>query len=337
MDRDFWFGLIMDDLVGVLTGQDGERLKEWRRTSSENEQTYSEIRKLWDGLASAESGEMFDWQRAYRLFQERTHTEPATRAVLKRSHLLRRYAYRAAAVALLLGTGYLSYRYFTGSYRSDRVALSSEVTVPYGSTSQVSLQDGTLAWLNAGTVLRYGPGFGRNNRDIYLSGEACFEVAKNRRSPFIVDVEGIKVKALGTRFNVRAYRDDDGVTVALTEGEVEIITQSGTTGLTPGRIARYDAATGTTSVSTGAVENSLAWMSNQFIFSGETFEQIVQELERRYGVAVNMNDEQLRKRRFAGNFTNNETLEQILAVMSINGKFCYKVHGNIIDIINTKH
>jgi len=126
--------------------------------------------------------------------------------------------------------------------------------------------------------------------------------------------------------------------------------------LQPGNIAHYNAATGKIDVTTtqtvessdskqrsdviatkkllaaNSLENALAWKDNRLIFNGESFEQIIATLERAYNVKVNIRNDQIKKRRFAGDFTNNETIEQIFNIMSVNGKFQYRINGNIIDV-----
>ncbi len=335
-DKEYWFGLIMDHLAGSLPDENRKQLDEWRSASSENEHLFAWMQKMWHALSLSDRNETFNEQRAYQLFRERVEAEAAMakRIPMKPYRLLRRVASYAAVIIPIIILGYFTYRYFTMSPAQAVTPLLSEVTVPNGSKTQLSLQDGTKVWLNAGSYIQYNSEFGRTNRDLSLSGEAYFEVAKNEQSPFIVDVEGIKVKVLGTHFNVNAYRENNGVAVALLEGAVEIITNNGNgkTALNPGEMAHYDAATGQIAVSTNAIGDALAWMNNKLVFNGETFEQIVRNLERNYNVKVNIHNNQIKKRRFAGDFTNNETIEQIFTVMSVNGKFRYQIKGNVIDI-----
>jgi ferric-dicitrate binding protein FerR (iron transport regulator) len=245
---------------------------------------------------------------------------------------LRRIAsYAAITVPLLILTAYLSYR-MTTTTTAREIPLFSEVNVPNGAQTQLNLQDGTKVWLNAGSHIRYDSDFGRSNRNLSLSGEAYFEVAKNEHVPFTIDVEKLKIKVLGTHFNVNAYREDHDVAVSLFEGAVEMLTNQGVTTLKPGDMARYDADTGKTTVAANATANALAWRDNKLVFSGKTFEQIVHTLERNYKVKVNIQNEQIKERQFSGDFTKNETIEQIFTVMSANGKFRYRIRGDTVDV-----
>ncbi|MDR1171068.1 MAG: FecR domain-containing protein [Bacteroidales bacterium] len=333
-DKEYWIGMIMDRLAGSLSDEGRKRLDEWRSASDENGQLFADMRKMWHALSLSDRNETFNEQRAYRLFRERVEAETgmAKRIPMKPYRLLRRIASYAAVIISFVSLGYFTYRYFTTTPARTVTPLLSEVAAPNGSKTQLLLQDGTRVWLNAVSHIRYNSEFGRTNRNLSLSGEAYFEVAKDEQLPFIVDVEGIKVKVLGTHFNVNAYRENNGVAIALLEGVVEIIANNGNVTLKPGDMARYDAASGQIAISANAIGDALAWMNNKLVFTGETFEQIISNLERSYNVKVNIHNNQIKKRRFAGDFTNNETIEQIFTVMSVNGKFRYQIKGNVIDI-----
>ena len=211
----------------------------------------------------------------------------------------------------------------------------SEIAVPNGSKTKLILQDGTKVWLNAGSKIQYDSDFGKKNRLLKLSGEAYLEVAKDENCPFIVDPGEIKVKVLGTCFNVRAYKDNEEIKVALLRGSVEMETNNGDMlRLVPKDIAHFNTQTKETGIchNTGYSQNCIGWIDNKFIFNGESFEQITKILERTFNVKINIHRESIKKRCFIGDFVNNETIEQIFKVMSSNEKFTYTIKGNIIDV-----
>ena len=338
-DKDFGFDLIVEYLTGTASDELHEQLDAWRNISEENEQLFVWMKKMWRSLQLSEYDRTFDKERAYHLFCERVQADTfqAKQMRLDSGRLWRRIAACAAVLIPMMVLSYFTYLYFTGipPVAVER-PLSSEVIVPSGSKIQMTLQDGTKVWLNSDSYIRYDSQFGRTNRLLTLTGEAYFEVAKDENSPFIVDVEGIKVKVLGTHFNVNAYKENNGVAVTLLEGAVEMITPKSNTMLEPGNTARYDATTKKVAVAANnplpQSEHAVGWIDNKLVFSGETFEQIIATLERSYNVKVNIRNVQVKKRRFAGDFVNYETIEQILNVMSISGKFHYSIKGNVIDI-----
>ena len=364
-DKDYGFGLIVEHLTGSASDELQQQLEEWRNASDENEQLFVWMEKMWRSLNLSDRDKTFDKQRAYRLFCERVEAERVQaetyRAKRMKSQsnrlLLRRIASCAAILIPMTVLSYFTYLYFTVTPAQVATPLYSEVTVPSGSKIQMTLQDGTKVWLNSDSYLQHDSEFGRTNRLLTLTGEAYFEVAKDENSPFIVDVGGIKVKVHGTHFNVNAYKENNGVAVTLLEGSVEMITPKNNTMLEPGHVARYDATTKKVAVAANVpqpqpeevkaskesavpqesvvantAEHAVDWIDNRLVFNGETFEQIIATLERSYNVKVNIQNVQVKKRRFAGDFINNETIEQILNVMSVNGKFRYSIKGNVIDI-----
>lgn len=333
--QEYWFNLIMDHLTGSATDEARRQLTGWRSASGENERLFVEMQKMWDALSLSKRNEQFDEQRAYRMFRERVNTEPrmAKRIPMSRRQLFRKIASYAAIVIPFVILSYFAGRYFTSASGQKGELTLLEVAVPNGSKTQMKLQDGSMVWLNAGSKLQYDSEFGRTNRKLVLSGEAYFEVTKNEETPFIVETGEVKVKVLGTHFNVTAYSENSEIKVALLEGAVEMTPdKSNTVFLKPGDLVYYYTTTRQTVISPSSTDHALDWRENRLIFTGETFEQITRTLERNFDVKVSIHNRQIKTRQFAGDFVNNETIEQILHVMSVNGKFRYQIKGNVVDI-----
>ncbi|MDR3261041.1 MAG: FecR domain-containing protein [Tannerella sp.] len=333
----YWIDLIVDHLTGAGTSETDAQLAEWRNASEENEHFFAGMKKIWDSLCLSVRDERFDEQRAYRLFKERVEAETgrAEKAPAKRRLLFRRVAAYAAVLIPFMILSYFTYRYWTTDSEPVHAEkpLLSEISVPNGSKTQMKLQDGTVVWLNAGSKIQYDADFGRTNRTCTLSGEAYLEVARNTDLPFMVETGNVTVKVLGTRFNVHAYDENDEIKVALLQGSVEMNTdKEKTIRLQPGEMANYHKTSGQTTVSPFTTEHAVDWMNNRFVFNGETFEQIINTLERSFNVKVTIRNDRIRKHRFAGDFINNETIEQIFGVMSANGKFRYRIKGNTIEV-----
>ena len=137
---------------------------------------------------------------------------------------LRQWGYRIAAVVLLVITMSVTVYYI---YNGIQIAGQSKqlcmMEVPLGSQTKVYLPDGTVVCLNSGSTLKYSPSFlKQKTRDVYLTGEGYFEVEKNPERPFIVHTNELKVKVLGTVFNIRSYHEDPEVEVDLVEGKVNV-------------------------------------------------------------------------------------------------------------------
>jgi len=151
------------------------------------------------------------------------------RKEFKRHSLFRHFLYISATAAAIFAVAFFIGR-ISGSHIDMNTKTASgytEIKAPFGSKSEIKLPDGTVVILNAGSVLTYSNNFNTYNRDVSLTGEAYFKVAKNLKIPLIVDAGSISIKAVGTEFNVKAYADEEIIETTLVSGKVEIV-QEGT-------------------------------------------------------------------------------------------------------------
>ncbi|MDR3251646.1 MAG: DUF4974 domain-containing protein [Tannerella sp.] len=237
----------------------------------------------------------------------------------------------AASVAILLGmTNYFSYRQGYKQLSSQTV----EMTNPLGMRSVIVLSDGTKVHLNAGTVLKYPSRFVHENREVEVSGEAFFEVAPDHAHPFIVNAENIKVRVLGTCFNVKAYQEEESIEVTLENGNVEVglPNQRDFLSLTPGQQILFDKHLQTAKKRNVKLEYYITWKEGKFYFNIATFESIARQLERRFNVRIHIASDRLKQTVFTGDFVRNENLEQILRVMTADKRIRYTIDGDQIHI-----
>ena len=152
----------------------------------------------------------------------------------------RRWLRFSAAAAVLILISAFTTRHLI--HTEDPVQMFS-VQAPQGTNSRISLPDGSQVWLNAGSTLNYRSDFNRSSRDIGLSGEAYFEVARNADLPFRVQARGCTFTVLGTRFNISAYDEDPDVLAALMEGSLQFESSRSTETMVPGDLITYDCRT----------------------------------------------------------------------------------------------
>jgi len=169
------------------------------------------------------------------------------------------------------------------------------VVIPYGSSSDITLADGTRVWLNAGSRLIYPSRFVDRTREVFLSGEAFFDAAKNEKQPFVVKTADVQVEVLGTRFNVTAYPEDFAVQTVLAEGSVEIKSVSAGRRekgvlLNPGELAYFNKKTKETRTQNVDVTEYTLWTQGLFHFSNTDFNRITKKLERFYNVRFQFDD-----------------------------------------------
>lgn len=203
----------------------------------------------------------------------------------------------------------------------------NQLIVPYGKTSEVMLPDGTRVILNAGSRLVYPEKFGGKQREVFLYGEAFFDVRHNDKQPFVVQVNDLQVKDLGTQFNVSAYQSDSSVETFLAEGKVSIKQHNSgffdqVTELFPGQLASYNRQTKQTVVEAVAVDDYTLWTKGMMKFESMELGHITKKLERFYNIRFKFIDPQLETLHISGklelNENKTEVIERIARTASVN-------------------
>ncbi len=192
------------------------------------------------------------------------------------------------------------------------------LTVPYGKHFDIKLSDGTNVILNAGTSLKYPVKFiNGKSREVYLSGEGYFDVAKDASHPFIVHTDAFEVRVLGTQFNITSYPDDNIANTVLVEGSVRMYEQgsaydSETSALLePGNKAAWSKNTKDISIQTVDTDLYTSWIRGKISFRHMPFKYIKKKLERHYNVEIINNNEDFDNKLFTASF-DVETIEQVL-------------------------
>ena len=223
-----------------------------------------------------------------------------------------RVAAAAAVVLLMLCSAFVGW-YATSLQPEHYYTL----TAPMGSKTRLSLPDGSLVWLNAGSSLRYSNRFGDNNRRVVLEGQGYFEVAKRDGAEFVVNTRGYDVVVKGTRFDISAYNDDKNITTTLLQGKVVIDRGADRLTMEPGDMVSLNVITGKFSKSRYTTDHH-AWVQGMTEFSEISLEDLAKLLSRRYAVNITITSERLRKMEFAISLRNKETIDDVLdALQSI--------------------
>ncbi|MGS2741935.1 FecR family protein [Sinomicrobium sp. M5D2P17] len=230
------------------------------------------------------------------------------------------------------------------NYRKERDAVSTaapeyhEIQIPFGKTFELALSDGTTVHLNAGSSLKYPVHFtGNRNRQVFLEGEAYFDVEKNPEQPFVVGTEGINVQVLGTRFVVNSYKEESRIRTVLLEGSVALFEEGEgynpekAAMLVPGQKATWDKTQKDISFEEVDTGLYIGWMEGKLIFNHVPFGEILRRLERHYDITIVNKNETLDKEIFTASFEK-ESIENILNSFDRNYPFEYTIRGDDIVI-----
>jgi len=214
-----------------------------------------------------------------------------------------------------------------------------ELTVPAAQTRMLTLADGSVLTLNAGSRITWPESFRGRERSIFLDGEVLAEIAKDPEHPFVIHSGDIDVNVHGTTFNFKSYSSDATAEIVLIEGSVsmDIPTSQGERQihLTPGDIAQWDRNSENISMSRIPADSFRPFNQNKsFNFINIPLEDIASDLERAFGRRIIIADENARSRRFLAFFTNGESLEEILEMLAQNGQLRIADKDNTIYIYN---
>ena len=304
---------------------------------------------------SAGSGEDPNYDRLFKSIQELIAEQASKRPTTNLMQNLMRVA-AIVTLAFILG-GTISY--FAFNTKSKPADSFCEVSVPLGSTSEIVLPDNSRVWLNAGSKIKYSTTFNQKNRLVNLEGEGYFKVAKNKNIPFIVDAYGFEIKAVGTEFNVKAYKDDATIETTMVEGKVTLqhSIENILDGvyLTPNQKATFykKEESLTVEVIKKLEEKKedlnyipehrlviapkidpraiVSWKENRLIIEREQLGTLAEILSRKYNFNFEFKSEDIKHFSFSGTLED-ETLQQVMNVIKLSSPIDYEIIGKTVII-----
>lgn len=217
--------IIVKFLQNKCTVLEIESLTSWINESLENRAYFEQLETVWNSVEIKSNIDQVNpeqsWNELSRLIDKEDHKLKITTLKQKRSFSISSILRVAAVVLISFGLSWFAfYAYYQNEIEVSEGML--EVRVEKGSKSMVKLTDGTTIWLNSETTIRYPDKFSNNQRDVFIEGEAFFEVAKDRNRPFKVHTSDMDIVVLGTSFNVKAYTNEGTIETTLIEGSLRI-------------------------------------------------------------------------------------------------------------------
>ncbi len=222
---------------------------------------------------------------------------------------------------------------------TEKKQMYHKLMVPYGKKFELMLADGTKAYLNSGSSIKYPTHFlGKGDREVFLTGEAFFEVAKDKERPFVIYADAIGIEVLGTKFNVSSYPEDHTINTVLVEGSVSVFVkeegksnEKRTANLEPGHMATWNRDLNDISFEEVDVDMYVAWIGGKITFNHLAFKDIVKKLERHYNVSIQNTNKVLDEEVFTASF-DKETLEEVLNTFSRNFAIQFNIENNQVVI-----
>lgn len=301
---------IVSYLNGELSADQLAAFEEKLHISSEFRKEVNDLRYIWELSSELRLHKKINVHKNWAEISQRITAH-------KRRRKFVRYMQRAAAVLLpvLLITS-IALGYHINQLTGESIERVQVRSVP-GTVSRITLPDGSIAWLNAGSVLSYPRSFSGNYRQVSLEGEAYFQVVSDKNHRFdVVLPHQLVVSAYGTEFNINAYPDNPRIETTLVQGAIEVQTKSGAEAyqLTPSQQLSYSLKDDMVKIKSVNVSLSTSWKDGKIVFRRSGMEEVVERLSRKFNVQIILQGEELYDYEYSATFTN-ETLPEILHLL----------------------
>lgn len=259
----------------------------------------------------------------------RQRTKPETISLWRRKGLS-----IAASIIIVMMTSLSLYLLQNNREMSKLADRNVVVKVGKGERVSITLPDGTCVRLNSESELSYQQDFGLKNRKVSLNGEGFFDVTRNEARTFIVNTQYMDIKVLGTAFNVYTYENSDSVEMALVRGKVEVTTTHPpyqTINVHPDEKVVYNKSTGTMRLESTSNGLETAWISNELVFRSAPLKEVLNRVGRKYGFAIEVENEQLLSDKYTGAFDEAE-INDVMNILKAHFGFNFRIKENTILI-----
>jgi ferric-dicitrate binding protein FerR (iron transport regulator) len=368
---------LMEDLIyryfeGKATEEEKRKLLQWLDENQANQHYFILLKKAYIEISSVLSDNSLLSDAACNKFLNRIkecEKKQKNDYYFRLRQNLRKTLRYAAIILLVLTCGLIGYRFGSKAVPDDS-EIFSEIVVPYGGRSVLTLPDGSKVWLNAGSHLKYKRNFNIKERDVYLNGEAFFEV-KKQHTPFVVHTSYVDIKALGTAFNVKSYAEENKVEATLVEGKISIENKKTNKSfvLKPKQKIVFKMADQSSSELNNvsakqqvnenefpassdinnekAIQNitinnnvnikeTISWKDGDLIINKETLEELTKKLERKYNISFVFETNDLKNYTYTGTLRD-FPLEQVLKAIEMTSPVKYTIKEKTVKLSYNKN
>jgi len=357
-------------ITGTATASERREVLSWLSESEENRRYFDELKDVYEAAGSVQENSFYNSEKSWERVKSkhyRNQLEKLRQENINNAGKIWRDIIKYAAILTLAATAVFYGIYLSrGNHLTNTADVWSTIEAPFGSRAHLTLADSTEVWLNAGSKLRYRSSFAKNNRKVYLDGEAYFSVSHDEANQFVVKTSHVDIKVYGTEFNVKAYGDEDIIQATLVKGSIslvgDLIKKSGKESIElkpnqtatyyksgkPGNEnASYDPGSESQRETVIKSENIeilhsvntakyTSWKDPRWFIDSESMKDLAVKLERRYNVKFVFNSRNLENYRFSGTLKD-ETLEQVLNIMRLTSPINYSIENNVVVLSENKY
>ncbi|MCK9410802.1 MAG: FecR family protein [Prolixibacteraceae bacterium] len=325
-ENDEIYDLIAKSFTDQLTEEESVHLNSWKTAEKANIDTYNDFVEIWKHSNRLALPSQIDLPQSLKTTRQKAGIY---KTEIKWMSLIRQIA--AVLILTVISSYFYNLLLKPGVNRETEAVVYQEVRAAYGTQTRVELPDGTMVNLNSGSTLKFPTSFKNyETRLVYLSGEGNFKVTKNSEQPFVVDINKLQVKVLGTTFNVDAYPGNSVTTIALVEGKILLQNTvndkiSDLMEMKPNQVAFFNQSENKLQwKNENDLTKYIAWTDGKIVFSNDPINTVIHKLENWYNVDIELSDKKLENYRFTGTFID-EPLEQVLSILNLTSQMQYKV------------
>ena len=306
--------LLFKFIKGQLNPADKRKIYEWIRKHPDNQKNFNRLKAQYVASTFSEVSND-DSHIHYKKFS-------------KEVRIQRKYKY-VLSIASVNIISFFVFNHFETSNISNNKSLDTNLQDQYSTiiskegNHEVTLPDGSKITLNVDSKLTFPKAFSDSLREVTLTGEAFFDITHNQKKPFIVNANKIKIKVLGTSFNVKSYNMDEKIETTLVTGKVELIKDKETPViLSPSQKAVFYKSQNKLKIEKVNSSNVIAWRDGKLIFNNTSMTDVVADLERKYNVKFIINSPKLLAYEYTGTF-DNLTIDEVLGLLVISSPIKY--------------
>jgi transmembrane sensor len=362
--EDKFLELFIKEISGEITREELIELNDLLNKDSACKSRYGLLKMYWVNKSDDYNNNTLSFQKVKSKIQA---SQPPTEQVIitpVKKLSWRLFGQYAAAVLLIAAcTCFFYFKHSSVVIKTNEIVLN-EKTTPRRVKSTIVLSDGSTVTLNAETRFKYPSAFTGKTREVYLSGEAYFDIHKDHQHPFIIHTSKMNVKVLGTSFNVKAYPNDESSETTLIRGSVEVtladrpsdriilkpkeklvINNSGSMNVVDPKLSvqskenthtnngkiqyTLTSLTYLHSNDTSSIETS--WVKDRLVVKNKRFDELAMQMDRYYGCNIVFNNEKLKNLRFTVSFSK-ETIKQAFEALKLTENFHYEIVDSTIYI-----
>lgn len=318
-----------EDLIKFIKGSKDEIFEQsvidWVKASPENQRCYNKLKAEYVSEFQIEQYANID--KEFKLFQKRKNQSSSQNIILRVAAVI--------AIALLTGSGW----FLMERNRATAPMASYEAKPSF--MKEVILPDGSKVFLNSESQIELSHDFNRENREVYLEGEAFFEVERDEARPFIVKTASdLKVRVLGTSFNVKSYKTDRTIETTLVSGKVELLQnkkEKTPIALSPNQKATYNKVEEKINIDQVSTTEITAWKHGVLIFDNEPVQNVLNSLERWYDVKISIADREIKTYTFSGKVERKAAIEEVLELIEASSPVKYKYDEKMNSFILSRN